>query len=386
MKLLILFILAILCSCEDNPVKPENEILELLWKIEASDPAFLDGEISSGTGSFVTDNEAFYFHNTNGRYNSRVYKISFNGEIEKSSPVIGMHNITKPIYIIDNKLFTTTTWNGIYCLDKSSLGILYKIEPPIEIHEKFIVDNEKIYYSHGASLRARPLNNGLDFWLTEMKTVIPGQMAVDDSTVYVPTVSNRNQDGFLYFVNKFTGEIKHSAVLPFIEEYNAQMGGSSPAGTVEFGDYVYVGAENWFVYCFDKKTGEKVWEYQLDSPSASPLVISDGMLFTATLNSSCYAIDIYSGDLVWHHYDRTSSFLLTPAVYKEYVVFTNGSSLIVFNKNTGKVVTRLDSSTNESIFYFEICVNKHGQFIVGASQPNGSQSEWETLFMSFQLN
>jgi len=88
--------------------------------------------------------------------------------------------------------------------------------------------------------------------------------AVTESTVFAP-----NQDGFLYALNRLTGELK----------WSLRMGTSLDGSPVVVGDTVVVASYGGVLYGVNTETGEERWQYDLGGRvSGSPAVADNKLL------------------------------------------------------------------------------------------------------------
>ena len=383
MRILILFGFVLLFVTCKSPVEPIGKDVELLWKIYDDNPDFLDGRITSLSGSVISDGSYFYFHNGVEDDNSRIYKISFDGKIVKVSDAIGRFD-NSVLLEANDKLYTSLgNRKGIYCLDKKTLKVLWNTTSSRSSAPLIAIDASTLYEMTGYSVKAYNIETGTEIWETKEKVGISNkQIGIDDDRLYVSTVANR-EDGYLYFINKHNGEIEKIIVLPFIEEYNAQFGGAYRGGTRIYNGSVFVGCHNWHIYSFDKETGKKNWEFIADAPISVPLKISDGILYTGTLNGSLYALDANSGKMKWQH-KTFGSFFEFPQLYKDQIAFCNGE-FYTFNKN-GNIIEYLKWTEKNPYYYHNINVNSNGQVLVQAYQDEEGNDNDKSLLISLQLN
>ncbi|MCX5899178.1 MAG: PQQ-binding-like beta-propeller repeat protein [Proteobacteria bacterium] len=71
---------------------------------------------------------------------------------------------------------------------------------------------------------------------------------------------------------------------------------SSPA--IE-GDYVYIGSADNYVYCLNRKTGEKVWGYATGNSVLSSPLISGDALYVGSTDKKLYRLNAATGEKVW---------------------------------------------------------------------------------------
>lgn len=116
----------------------------------------------------------------------------------------------------------------------------------------------------------------------------------------------------------------------------------APSGTPTIdGDNVYVGVGG-RVYCVDKATGNKKWQYPLIEPidgyfKSSP-VVAGGLVIAAGTNKTIYAIDPAKGEKVWT-YEAPGGVLGNPVLAGRFIVFNiDGKELMAVDSTDGKPV------------------------------------------------
>lgn len=116
----------------------------------------------------------------------------------------------------------------------------------------------------------------------------------------------------------------------------------APSGTPTIdGDNVYVGVGG-RVYCVDKATGNKKWQYPLIEPIdgffKSTPVVAGGLVIAAATNKTIYAIDPAKGEKVWS-YEAPGGVFGNPVVAGKFVVFNlDGKELMAIDASDGKPV------------------------------------------------
>jgi outer membrane protein assembly factor BamB len=129
--------------------------------------------------------------------------------------------------------------------------------------------------SNGTSTIFELSDFGIRTWERLLDGMTEASPAVAYDTVYVPTSS------FVYCLDTENGTVKWSRQLD--GEYSV----SSPA--VADGK-VYFGFDNGYVYALDAFTGDLVWSYKTGGAVESSPAISDGLLFVGSNDGNLYAI------------------------------------------------------------------------------------------------
>jgi eukaryotic-like serine/threonine-protein kinase len=71
---------------------------------------------------------------------------------------------------------------------------------------------------------------------------------------------------------------------------------SSP---VLFGNTLYVGSADHFLYALDSATGAEKWKFETGSNIVSSPAVTDGTVFVLSYDSNCYALDATTGKVKW---------------------------------------------------------------------------------------
>jgi outer membrane protein assembly factor BamB len=77
---------------------------------------------------------------------------------------------------------------------------------------------------------------------------------------------------------------------------------------------VYVGSDDFKIYCVDLYTGEKLWEYKTGSDVFSSPAVINGKLYIGSNDKNLYCLNADTGDLIWTYtsYDDIRS---SPTIY-----------------------------------------------------------------------
>ncbi len=116
----------------------------------------------------------------------------------------------------------------------------------------------------------------------------------------------------------------------------------APSGTpVIDGDNVYVGVGG-RVYCVDKLSGNRRWQYPLiepiDGQFRSTPVVAEGIVIASATDKTVYGIDAAKGERVWS-YTAPGALMGTPVVAGKFVIFNvDGNQLMALDAATGKPV------------------------------------------------
>jgi len=129
---------------------------------------------------------------------------------------------------------------------------------------------------------------GKKLWSSDLgKGRIVSSPAIFDSALYIGS-----PDGNIYALDKLTGIKLWSyqigkALVSFIPYQRGESSiVSSPAIS---GNTLYIGSDDGHLYGLDKRTGKKIWSYNLGVPIASSPAISGNTLYIGAYDGCVYA-------------------------------------------------------------------------------------------------
>jgi outer membrane protein assembly factor BamB len=360
---LIAFGLISLYSCS-SPTESESSNLELLWKV------YLDGTSSAG---LTNDENKVYFHTGSGvkklyMADKESHQLAFAEESYGSS--FG-------IPVIDNNSIYTGGRGIVAAYDKNTLNRKW-YHAAFEWEPIVAVDENNVYCTAKDTLVALDKATGTIVWSRGIIGKSSSNCKVNGNRLYFATGIIHRSDGYLYCIDKNSGETIFKYTLSYMES-RSQFGGSS-AGVEIWGDYVYVPSDNRNIYCLNKYDGTLIWEFLADSPMETPPVVSDGVLYTGSLNRTCYAIDASTGKLIWSYQTVGSIRRIVPQFYKEYVMFVSGA-ILIFNKNSGELIADVSQRTGDEHGYFAAVWDVDGK-IYSTGYEENSQKE---VFLAHQF-
>lgn len=305
-----------LCS---NPVSPADEHLQELWTISIND--------LSNSG-FAVSNDYLIFK-TQPVLSGKLYKVSKDG---KNVQIASTGGCTNGIPVIQDSIIYHNNCDILYALREHDLSIIWSKSdftwipiPAADENYVYVTDLDAVY--------ALVKTTGNTVWSTQIYGKNAANPVINGDTLYFATGVDFFKDGYLYSINKITGDINYHVLIPYIQE-NSQIGGSM-AGVTIWKDFIFVSSDNRIIYCFNKTTGELVWSYKADAPIEVTPKVSDDKVYFGTLNTTCYALDAYTGNLIWS-YQTGGSIQYTPSFYQNYVMFIELGDVIILDKDNGK--------------------------------------------------
>lgn len=300
---------------------PEGGIPDLEWnystkgRVIGSPTPYLDSVI-------VADNEGYIYRiDKEGDlvWENRISDIEF-----WSSPVVDAGTGRGIIGNIGNGLFVFDLENGRNLI-QTGYG------PDSEIYSSAIL-KEGIYYfpdGEGRTLIAEDLDERGVEWVFDIGYPSYSTPVIDDDRIYFSSfefmwcLPLKDPDG--------SGNITEDEVIWSSPTHDFQ-GGSSPV-VVE--DRVYVGSDDYKLYCFDKMTGEEIWTFETRGYVYSSPSLHNGSIYFGSLDRSVYCIGDRPPGLVVEatlspreiNSDGTAQLLVN--ITDEKGIPVNGSTLIL---------------------------------------------------------
>jgi eukaryotic-like serine/threonine-protein kinase len=134
-------------------------------------------------------------------------------------------------------------------------------------------------------------------------------------------------------------------------------------------NYIYLPADNRNLYCFNKETGDSIWAFKMDATSYTPARVSDGIVYTGTLNRTCYAVDAITGNLVWSYQTVGSINQIPPQFYGDRVAFISGA-IIICDKKNGNLIADISTRTGGKYEYFSAIWDTDGKMYLTGYNTN----------------
>ena len=334
-KLTIIFFICFLLSLNSciSPTESETNNLELLWK------TYLKDRASAG---IISESNNIFFQTDTKLYKLDKTTLELSSFSESGGTLFGLP-------AIDNNTIYTSSGGLVEAFDKETLSRKW-YQAGFAWIPMIAVDEIRLYGTAENTTFALDKETGSVIW---QNNDIVGKSAfnckVDGERLYFATGGIHREDGYLYCLNKNTGEIIFQNTLPYMES-RSQFGGST-TGVEIWGEYIFIPSDNRNIYCFNKTDGSLVWEFLADSPMETPSIVSEGILYTGSLNRTCYAIDASTGELIWSFQTVGSIRRIVPQFFKNYVMFISGA-ILIFDKYSGKLIADVSQKTGEDYGYF----------------------------------
>ncbi|MDP3830106.1 MAG: hypothetical protein Q8Q47_02475, partial [Ignavibacteriaceae bacterium] len=105
----------------------------------------------------------------------------------------------------------------------------------------------------------------------------------------------------------------------------------------------------------------------------------DGIVYTGTLNRTCYAVDAITGNLVWSYRTVGSIRRIPPQFHGDKVAFISGA-LIICNKKNGNLIADISTRTGGKYEYLSALWDTDGKMYLTGFNTN---SEHLVLVLQF---
>lgn len=366
---IISFFILMSINCRDITGGHPAGSVELLWHKEIEDFTLANITLDEGFLYFLDHSQLLYRVSIAGK-DFRTVNI-------QNGATFGLAPVYKNFLVAGTSVFGANTGAAhLYVFDKNTLSEKWS-KHNFAWHVVPAIDKDRIYATDVDIIYAFDRDNGQLLWQKDIFGKNVYTPVIDGNNIYFATGATFQQDAYLYCLNKENGAVVFQDTLPYIAS-QAQFGGSG-AGVGIWKDYIYVPAENRYLYCFDKHNGKLIWKFLADSPMETPARISDGILYTGSLNRTCYAINAETGALVWSYQDHGSIKRVPPAFYKNYVLFVSGAVLI-FDKYSGKLIQNMTGRTGRFGYSDAIWAPDGKIYATGFEDETGKRYVFSYLF------
>lgn len=197
--------------------------------------------------------------------------------------------------------------------------------PVAVAQDVLLADGEQILYALDAT-------DGKERW----RFNLPGSFlspAVAGDRLFVR--AEAGEDGFIFALSLDAGAKLWQYRFPAVGSSYDNVGGhvTSPL-VVE--KQVLVGAAR-SLYALDVETGAVVWEYALQSPVASSVAVTDGLVYVSDF-THLYALSVADGSEKWRFEFDTVSLFFAPVVLAEQVIITSFDTVYSLGRSTGELL------------------------------------------------
>lgn len=135
-------------------------------------------------------------------------------------------------------------------------------------------------------------------WTFETGGIITSSPAIEGDYVYIGSADN-----YVYCLNRKTGE----------KVWGYETGNGVLSSPLLSGDALYVGSADHKLYRLNAATGEKVWEFETGDNIQSSPAIADGLVYVGSFDDKVYCVNAETGEKEWD-FQSDNDVFSTPAV------------------------------------------------------------------------
>lgn len=181
-------------------------------------------------------------------------------------------NVDQPVAISDNMMYAVAG-DHIYAFGLKLHNYLWKYQFSNNLIHGFSVSKKHIFATLGDSLICLNKSTGEVLW----KQFFPNLSAMSSTSFYGTDVF-ASFDQYFYCINSENGKIKWQFEAGYFIE-------SAPSISDK---YIWLGADDFIIYCLDRTTGKKLY-YGLTGSTSYHTVVANGSIFSLSIYGELYA-------------------------------------------------------------------------------------------------
>lgn len=291
--------------------------------------------------------------------------------------------------VAGNKIYVGANNNNLYCFDASTGDVIWKYETLYEVFSSPAVSGNKVYFGEGlhytedASFRCVDAKTGEDIWsfpttshgesspfVADGKVVFgagkDGVYCLDAETgdklwqypeAYVAG-SPAIYDGMVYFGSGYgRNGIYCLALNDGSEIWTADVEHPAWGAPAVWNERLYIGiGQGNFIFssenpkgsvaCLDARTGNSLWEYEIDDTVLGAIAVDDGRIYFGSRDSNLYCVDALSSEEIWT-FSTGGAIVSSPVVVKGDVYFGSNDGLI-YCVDTEDGIAKWEFDTSDS--------------------------------------
>ncbi|MFC2167887.1 PQQ-binding-like beta-propeller repeat protein [Acidobacteriota bacterium] len=364
--LMLLVVPILLCSCAKKEVVKQNlDISEVSWPIFRGDSALsgiAEDRVPDKLSLLWSFNTESYIISSPVIGSESVYIGSTDGKIYSLDLITGREvwtfdtedDIEASPLLLDDAVYIGNLSGEFFCLDAlSGLELWrYKCGSSIYGSANFVRDssgqNAKILVgSYDNRMYCFDAVAGELLWVYETDNFINGAPSTDgihvvfggcDEILHIISVSDGQKAGEVWAGSYIPGSAAIVDNQAYLGHYDNQLVAidlveeeviwtyedrehpgpffSSPAVTK---DRVVIGSRDGYMHCVDRKTGEKIWDFQtFDEIDGSPVIAGDKVIF-GSIDGRLYIVNLKNGEKIWS-YEIGAALIGCPAVAGGFIV------------------------------------------------------------------
>lgn len=314
--------------------------VELQWKFKING-AVRSTPVISGNNVVVGSSDRFLYC-LNKETGKEIWKFKAEGAIS-SSPVIKNENV-----------YFACRNNMLYSVQLSNSALLWKkiLGTPLQYDWGFdyyvgspTVDNKTIFIgSASGNLYALRLNDGKELWRFKASSLIRSTSAVDEYNVYFGDCS-----GKVFALDKTNGNLvwQFSTIGDTLDNENFGFDRKAViASPTLYGDKLFIGGRDGYLYALDRSTGKELWKYDYQvSWIISTVAVKNDILVTGTSDGRfVHALNVNDGKELWRFMTQATVWA-SPAI--------SGNDIVVIPSNDGYVYS-LELKTGNELWRYKI--------------------------------
>ena len=134
----------------------------------------------------------------------------------------------------------------------------------------------------------------------------------------------------------YTNE-KISGDLELLWSYELPLYGFARSSPAVADGKVFIGSNDYNIYCLDADTGRFIWRYKTNSRVSSSPAVADGKVFVGSGDHNIYCLNADTGALIWCYGTRDVVFSPVVADGKVFVG-SRGDKLYCLDADTGRLI------------------------------------------------
>lgn len=238
------------------------------------------------------------------------------------------------IYQTENQIFgSVNIWNSgdqklivfgsydfcLHCVNPRTGKQVWKFETDNFVHGTPAISRSKIVFGGCDGLiRIVDPTTGIEKRFADLQVYIASSPAIVGNHAYVGS-----HEGIFYSIDLQSMTIDWE--VPPRDEFSIIM--ATPA--INIGKVV-VGSEDKYVYCYDIKDGEKLWEFRTSGRVVGSAVITDSDVLLGSRDGFIYILDLETGKKKWS-FDTGKPISCSPAVINDmFCILTEDGRLLSF--------------------------------------------------------
>ncbi|KAA3647680.1 MAG: hypothetical protein DWQ07_01470 [Chloroflexi bacterium] len=233
-----------------------------------------------------------------------------------------------------------------------------------------------IYFPVSGRFHAVDGQSGELMWEFDPDGDVQAHWTVNQDAIFIGST-----DGYLYALDRLTGEVKWRVQINEAEETHESPNWIMPNAAV---DSVFVGSRSGELFAFASDSGEEQWRFETAGRTDyTPIPISDTAFLGSSLDENLYALDAETGAELWR-FKHDKAFLF-PKIYAEKV-YVSGAKIYALDLVTGEELWHFGIEGigfGNMLLYEDVLLinNSSGGFLYALDRDTG-QEVWSREFLS----